>query len=265
MPVSIRDTNFGKLVDIVGGIQADGRPPQTRTLLLDANLSVADPCREFESGSWVMMVSSEVLEWPPQALGPQRICPLVAHVSLGQGGAAHELELDAFPGFAIQLPAVTARCELAWDPLPTQAPGMIPFWNWRIPLRMRVRGTVFRGTIRPYGHRSFVCNQDNVTPGLIRIETIGDVPRFARSAMVLGPDGGGGAPAQPYNLGSSFSLMQEQGMAIVTAFDGTQLHTLKAVGSRIPVTAQCLHWSCWATAGPAQPNFPVIVDFEVTL
>lgn len=257
-----RLTNQGKIVDIAGGLIA-GSPPRTSTLLLDADLSVLDKCRIYETGSWVMAVQTEVLEWPGPAVGPQRTCPLVARVSFGTGGASHQIELDALPGFTIQLPALVIRCELVWDQLPSQE-GVPAFSQWVIPNMVRVRGTVYRAVVRPYGHRSFLARRI-VAPGAIAIVTTGNIPRFATSCMVYGGLDTA-PPILPYDAATQFFLMSDALLGnTVTNFSGPQLQTLKSWGNRIPITSQMTQWFLNTPAGPGVPLFPVIVDFEISL
>ncbi len=257
-----RLTNQGRTVDIAGGL-VGGRPPQVRELLLDVDLATIDPCRMFEYGSWVMAVDTEVLEWPSPAVGPSRVCPLVARVSFGAGGAAHQIELDALPGFVIQLPGYTARCELSWVDLPSQ--NSVPVFNqWVLPVRVRVRGTVFRGQAKPIGHRSFL-NARSLDVGVVSILTQGDIPRFARSCMVYGLDTTP-VPVLPYDAVTAFQLDTQATMGgTVQNFSGAQLQALKSTGQRIPITAQMTQWSLTTPAGAGVPLFPVVVDFEISL
>lgn len=258
-----RLTSQGKILDIDGGLVA-GVPPQTATTLLDVDLSVLDKCRLFEAGSWVMSVETEVLEWPGPAVGPQRTCPLVARVSFGAGGASHQIELDALPGFVIQLPSITARCDLAWSLLPSQE--NVPAFNqWVIPNRVRVRGIVYRGVARPYGHRSFLARR-NPGAGVLAIHTIGNIPKFSRSCMVYGGLDNTAPPILPYDAATVFQLLSDATLGnVVTDFTGPQLQTLKSWGSRIPITSQATQWALETPAGPATPLFPVIVDFEISM
>lgn len=257
-----RLTNQGKIVDIPGGFTG-GQPPQTSTLLLDADLSTLDKCRIYETGSWVMAVETEVLEWPGPAVGPQRVCPLIAKVSFGTGGASHQIELDALPGFAIQLPALVVRCELVWDTLPSQE-NVPAFSQWVIPNIVRVRGTVYRGVVRPFGHRSYLARR-NPGVGVIAIVTTGPVPKFAVSCMVCGGLDTA-PPILPFDAATAF-IIQSQALlgGTVTNFTGPQLQTLKSWGQRIPITSQMASWFLNTPAGPGVPLFPVIVDFEISL
>ncbi len=257
-----RLTNQGRIVDVVGGL-INGRPPQTRELLLDVDLAQLDPCRTFEFGSWAMAVETEVLQWPSPAVGPSRVCPLVARVSLGSGGAQHTLELDALPGFVIQLPGYTARCELVWDDLPSQA--AVPAFNqWVLPDLVRVRATVFRGQVKPLGHRSFL-NRRSVEVGVVAIVTDGRIPKLARSCMVYGLDTTP-VPVLPYDAVTAFSLVTQATMGgTVQNFTGAQLQALKSFGARIPITSQMTDWSLTTPAGVGVPLFPVIVDFEISI
>lgn len=257
-----RLTNQGRIVDIVGGL-IDGRPPQVRELLLDVDLAQLDQCRIFEFGSWAMAVEAEVLEWPSPAVGPSRVCPLVARVSFGSGGASHQIELDALPGFMVQLPGYTARCELVWADLPSQV--ALPAFNqWVMPLRVRVRGTVFRGQVKPIGHRSYLNRRSNEV-GLVSLTTDGPIPKFARSCMVYGLDTTP-APVLPYDAVTTFNLMTEATLGgTVQNFSGAQLQALKSTGARIPITAQMTQWTLLCPGGPGNPFFPVVVDFEISL
>lgn len=256
-----RLTNQGRIVDVAGGL-VGGRPPQVRQLLLDVDLSTLDPCRVFEFGSWVMAVEAEVLEWPSPAVGPSRVCPLVARVSFGSGGAAHQLELDCLPGFQIQLPGYTARCELVWDELPSQV-GLPAFNQWVLPLMVRVRGTVYRGQVKSIGHRSFLNRRSNEV-GVVAIVSSGDVPKFARTVMVYGDETV--PPVLPYDATTMFRLMSEATLgATVQNFSGPQLQALKSFGRRIPITAQTTQWWLNCPGGPGVPFFPVWTDFEISL
>ncbi|MDD5544385.1 MAG: hypothetical protein PHX83_14545 [Acidobacteriia bacterium] len=256
-----RLTNLGKLVTVVGGQTADFQPPRTRTLLLDADLTQLDECRAFEAGSWVMMVDGVPVDWPVGG-GNQYVDPLIAQVSIGTGGAAHELELDAVPGFAIQLPGICARAELVWDRLPTQT-GVAPINRWIIPQNVRVRGTLHRGTVFPLGHRSYTMNRDMTIVPPFLVATEGPVPPYARSVMVYGDDRVPLGPAvPPYDATTLFTL--HPGTPSVTPlarFNGAQLLTLKGLGARIPITGQMVRWAFASTATVER----VVVDFEIAI
>lgn len=254
-------TNLGKIVTVQGGLGLDGQPPQTSTLLLDADLSTLDECRAFESGSWVMMVDGVPLSWPVGG-GNQYLNPLTCRVTCGTGGSSHELDLDAIPGFGIQLPAIVSRCELLWDRLPLQD-HVPPISRWIVPEQVRVRGTLHRGTIKSIGHRSFTMNRDlGVVPPFL-VDTQGLIPPYARSVMVYGDDRVPLGPAvPPYDASTLFTL--HPGPPSVTPlarFSGTQLLTLKGWGARIPITGQMVRWALACTATVER----VVVDFEITI
>ncbi len=258
---NVRLTNLGKTVEVVGGL-VNAQPPNTRILLLDVNLADLDKCRNFESGSWCMIVHTEVVTWP----GPpivQRVIPLQATIRLGAGGAHHVIEVDAHPGFAIQLPGNTVTCELWWDRLPAQ--NMVPpgFFDWVIPDLVRVSGTIFRGTVVSNAHRTFIMPQDNATPGLVGINTEGLIPPFSRTCMLYGADQ---IVTAPYDPASFIQLTQQVGgVGPIQNFTGTQLLNLKNAARRIPVTGQMARWQVRCTVGVALPVLPVFLDFEIVL
>lgn len=284
MSDAFTQTRLGNSVIFPGGtlVQADGSnqvQPNTR-LLIEVNLAELSrhlsPQELGASGPWVFLVETTVedTDWPPfppLPTGVVRVCPLKLRFTLGSGGAVHQLECDAHPHAAIQIPTATCRVELFWDPLPPillpgAPPPPLPL-VYQIPNQVRVQATIQRANVVPTAHRSMLLTLDQ-TAGFTWVW--GRVPRFARDFQVLCfdtsiagvPQGGNLFLAGWPPVGTSFDFFTSDAAAatFLATWSGPQLLTALTNGVRLPIPAMADNWEL----GYRGPVLNVIVlDFGV--
>lgn len=247
-------TRLGNRITVDGGVTLDEttgtfQPPTSRTLLLEASLK--ELCRELSpqelgtSGPWVFLVESSVADndWPVPS-GPF-VVPLKIAFSMGSGGAVHELECDAFPHAAIQVPTATCRVEVFWDRLP---PCSLGGPNWTIPNHVTVKGTLQRANVKPIAHRSFLLPAE----GLPVVTIFGlAVPRFARTVNIYSWFQGG----SPFAAAAVLEFFTGVPGSPVSSYTGPQLLTAMVTGARFPVPAMVNNWVYTYGGGLVSPVF----------
>lgn len=232
-------TQFGNQLDIPGVQTAPGAAWQPyRKLLLDGNVNELWEDAYADPGSWILTVTSTILEQPSGAPGAG-VVPLVCKISLGGGGASHTAEVDAFPGFTLQLPTPAVRVDLMWDVFPSSA-NLGAGYGLKIPELTRVRGTIQRGNLATDAYRSFILNRSG-TAGGGPLVTTGPVPQFAKSVMVYSSRGIADVAHQVYAAGSYLTLQQVTNV-FQTDLDGTELDAAQAGGFRFPVPPGSTTW-----------------------
>lgn len=251
-----RFTNLGNSVDMVGAITSRvanvSYLDERKVRLLDVNLQRQAPKHLYEAGPWCLTVTSSIIE-PSPGIGIPLI-PLVCDISLGSGGAAHKLTVDAMPGFALQLPVATVTVDVRWvSPLPID-PFAAPADQWELPAKVRVRGTLQRSECNSWAHRTFALNRSNVG-GTV---TTGDVPHFARSVF-----GYSVQTAQMYNMLSSLSLYEQSGPSGLAIYTGADLLAILIAGTApVPVPGPATGWTYVVNAADATPSYVV---FDIAL
>jgi len=284
MSDAFTQTRLGNSVIFPGGtlVQADGSNQvlSTTRLLLEVNLAELarhlSPQELGSAGSWVFLVETTIedRDWPPfppLPTGSIRVCPLKLRFTMGSGGAVHQLECDAHPHAAIQIPTATCRVELFWDPLPPilfpgPPPPAIPL-VYQIPDQVRVQATIQRANVIPIAHRSMLLTLDQ-TAGVGF--SFGKVPRFARDfqlvsfdTSILGvPQGGNVYLAGWIPVGSQFDFFTGDVAAatFLATWSGPQLLTALVNGVRLPVPAMAENWE-FAYRAPALNV--IVADFGV--
>lgn len=232
-------TQFGNQVEAPGVQSAPGQPWQPwRRQLLDANVNELWENGFADAGSWILTVTSTILEGPSGAPGAG-VVPLICRISLGGGGASHTAEVDAFPGFTLQLPTPACRVDVLWDEFPESA-NLAAGYGLKIPALVRVRGTIQRGNLATDAWRSFMLNRSG-TAGGGPLATTGTVPQFAKSVNVYSSRGLGDAAHQVYLAASYLSLQQVTGVFNIDV-DGTELSAAHAGGYQILVPPGSTSW-----------------------
>jgi hypothetical protein len=253
-------TRFGRSVDLPGalaGVTPNIDTVKRRVLLVEGNLNELWPDKWADAGSWVLTVSSSILE-PAVAGAHAEITPLVCYITIGSGGATHKVQVDAWPGFSLSLPAAVVRAEVDWDSLPRAnviAPNI-----WAVPQRVRINATIQRSNVAASARRSFLLARDLAAGQITR----GVIPPFAKSWMVWAPPF---APLhQVYANAASFAALWETddlvGGRLTVGNTNAELTGNRAAGRELPVTGASTRWSVWVAAAESQV---ARIDFRVQL
>lgn len=241
-----RSTQFGNQLDVPGVQAAPGQPWEPyRKSLLDGNVNELWEEGFADPGAWVLTVTSTVRQ-PPSGAPGQGIVPLLCKVSLGSGGVSHALEVDAFPGFTLQVPTAAVRVEVMWDQVPF-SDHLAAGYGLKIPALTRVRGTIQRGNLATDAYRSWVLDREGTVGGPGLRNTFGNVPAFAKSVGVYASRGFAGAAHNVFIAGSYLCLREVTG-AFTTDLDGVELAAAIPAGHQFPVPAQSTDWQVLVSA-----------------
>jgi hypothetical protein len=242
MPLEFRrpwSTQFGNQVEAPGVQTAPGQPWQPwRRQLLEGNVNELWEDGFADAGSWVLTVTSTILQ-PPSGAPGAGVVPLVCKISLGGGGATHTAEVDAFPGFTLQLPTPACKVDVMWDRFPESA-SLAAGYGLKIPELVRVRGTIQRGNLATDAYRSYILNRSG-TAGGAGLVTAGTIPQFAKNVMVYSSRGIADAAHQVYAAGSYLALQQVTGV-FNTDLDGTELDAAQRLAFQFPVPPGSTGW-----------------------
>ncbi len=243
-----KSTALGRSVDMAG-IFLPGSATQVQrseTLLVDGNADELFPQQAGVGGSWVLTVSSTILEGGDAGAFAAQVVPLVCRVTFGAGGITHETEVDAFPGFSLQLPTGTVRAVVYWENLPTTV-GVAP--TLELPNRVRVRASIHRGNCQQGARRSFLLNRD----AGVAVNTTGLVPAFSKSAMFYADNTHQGY-VNPSALILGESIPTATPGAITSRIVGASLLANLQAGLEAVVPAQSSQWQMQIAAGETLPG-----------
>jgi hypothetical protein len=215
--------------DLVAGAPQGSQPIDVGVRLLDVDLTQVNREQQYVGGSWVLVLSSEVIEHNEE-FGVE-VVPIVARVHMGAGGAAHSIEVNAFPGQVIQLPVAVVNVSLHWDKMPPQNTTVTQ--RYKVPIRTRVRGTLQRGFSASMGERSYLGEIDT-TGNPLTFE--GPVPPFAKTLGAYGVRG-----SNLWVAGTTFSLIEAGGQHLLD-LTGLELATIMRDGRRIAVPGTASVW-----------------------
>jgi hypothetical protein len=183
--------------------------PREDVLLLEADLSGTQPGKPWDSGSWVLTLDDRASfsDGPTSPTSPQRmICPTVARIAIGTGGATQLVEVDTRNN-SFQLPAANVSIRIGWDDRLPPILGATAGAGYFLPDSVRVWGQLQRGFSSSSGKRTILLPYWVNTNDSPRYA----VPPFARCARVWGQRGSafftsgaldflGETPAQPYQF-----------------------------------------------------------------
>jgi len=220
------------------------------------------PDKQFDTGSWELVVAARVSQ-PWNAAGFFCVCPLVATVEMGVGGATTTVELQAFPSATIPLPCDKVIVNIGWDTFRPEdyvtEPGFVPL---AVPGEVEVTATIQRSVGSSDARRTFVFR-----PGFAAGTTAsGLVPAHAKRVMAYSVDS-----AQVYAAGALFQL-QASDLAEITAgfatgistYTGPQMFAIRNAGEMIDVPGNARRW-IYIGDGAVPIGNPVFVDFEIGL
>jgi hypothetical protein len=264
-------TRFGSSIVINSGFHNAGttqaQPGDNHECLLEVNLADIDRHRITTFGGWALILSCYP-EWIWDSAIDNYLMtavPLVARISIGSGGGSHVLYANAYPGIAMNVPAMTVRVDVYWDPLPAYyGLGAGDPDNWKIPNWVRVVGTIMRATVVPRIRRYFHGTRYNAQfPGIpVNIEDQNSIPPLAKTVLAYGDRGTNGI----YQVGSYLELGAGNlllGDAGVCQFSGPTLEDMKDQGERGWIPGNCDTWLC-VRPSATRPGSLVTIDFEIT-
>lgn len=237
-------------------------PPNEDVLLLEADLSGTQNRDEWSAGSWVLTLDDQASfsGGPAGPSDPNRmICPTVARVTIGTGGAAQTFDVDTRNN-SFQLPAANVSVRVGWDRTLPELYGGAPGMGYWLPDVVRIVGTLQRGFSAGTAKRTILLPQwvGGATQNSPRFR----VPNFARcfrlwsprtAAFFTSPSGivnfYGEDEAQPYQLAAP--LMTYPAANLVNP-------------SGVPVPARAQSWQL-LPAG-VSPGFQLWgAEFDLTL
>lgn len=235
--------------------------------LLDVSLqqiaaASGKPDAQWVPGSWVLAIEAFVTgKWTATAPpGPQpfAVCPLLARIRMGIGGAEVIVEVSPFPSASIQLPCDRVIVEVGWDPYNAvqyaQAAGFLI-----LPDELTVRATIQRGNGVGDARRTFVY----YNPNLIGVD--GDIPPFAQSVMPYSTDPNVYKAAAPSATFTQFATdindVIGAGFTSILRYDGAEMQGIKDAGTRLDCPGAARRWRY--DSGNVALAEPLFVDFAV--
>jgi hypothetical protein len=215
---------------------------------------------QWVPGSWVLAIEAFVTgKWTATAApGPQpfAVCPLLARIRMGIGGAEVIVEVSPFPSASIQLPCDRVIVEVGWDPYRPQQYGQTA-GKLILPDELTVRATIQRGNGVGDARRTFLAFDPN------GIGFDGDIPPFAQSVMPYNA-----SDAAVYNAGAVFDQFATDvndvvgaGFTTITLYTGAQMQGIKNAGERLDCPGAARRWRY--DSGAAALATPLFVDFAV--